>query len=159
MQRLTKQTTPNDHSTPPSVLSIIYPDGRPEALIAANNFTDNTQHAVGYGRCTCRNRIRWLAPQYDVRHSAHTHHLFLDCICKRQMHFFSHLNARQPSAPPACHRDTWAYGHYVHSTVCAVGKEHSLPTCTCYVGCSALCSKQEMKQARCRKQPFDSKDL
>jgi hypothetical protein len=103
--RLRPTTTP----TPPSVLSIIYPDGRSEALIAANLHRQHA-HAVGYGRRTCRNRICWppLAPplhgpQY-IHHSAHTHQLFLNY--KRRMRFLPQRETA--SAPPPLDRDPWA---------------------------------------------------
>jgi hypothetical protein len=91
-----RPTTQLHTHLPCSSASFILIDGPGRTLIAANNSSQTTH--VGYGRRTCRNRICW--PRSTVHHSAHTHqHYFLDRSASGGCNF-SHLNARQPTAPP-----------------------------------------------------------
>jgi hypothetical protein len=134
----------------PSVLSIIYPDGRPEALIAANihrqdkPHTPSGTHVAHAGAGFVGRRLPLHGPQYI------TQHIHISFLWIASDGCTSYLNARQPLRH--LHRTgiPWLAAHYVHSTG-ALRKEPLFATSR--YSLLSLVQRKEMEQARCRKQP------
>jgi hypothetical protein len=128
-----------NHSKPPSVLSIIYPDGRPESLIVATTHRQDKPHTPSgtdvahAGAGFIGRRLPLHGPQYITQHIHITFLWIASDGCT------SYLNARQPLRH--LHRTgiPWFAAHYVHSTGVLRKEHYSLQL---DIHCLALCSER-----------------